>query len=480
MSDSRLKTIVIAGDGTAAWMTALCLSRALDASYEIRVIEWRRVGDTACLGEAETAPAPLRAFHTLLGLTEPDIARFSLALPSLGTAMRGFGRGGDFIQAFGETGATLHGVSFQHFLTWMRHNDPSLGIGDFNLAVAAGRNGRFAGPANDDSIRASYTYGLTLDVAAYAQGLKAAVSRRGLTVISTTQATAEVDDRGHIRALNTDAGVIEGDFFIDATGAEAHLLRALPGFDFQPVPQLRARRVSTVSRALMSANALNGARSIDSGLLAEFNLADRQVVSLFHDPERMDETSVARCLGAPPRSVDFVQGRVNEAWLGNCLALGNAAGSLIPLGVSGLHRLQRALVRLIGLFPDRRFYPALRDEYNALTAAAFDRQADIVLAPDAVRDPSADRPEPLNRKIVQFDSRGRIPILDEETFNESDWVMWLSGLGVEPQRYDPRIDSLDTAEVRRTLDHLRTQVAHAAQSMPPFRMSQPMTRGAHS
>ncbi len=478
MSDQRLKTIVIAGDGTAAWMTALCLSRALDAHYDIRVVELRAAGDTACLGEAEMAPAPLRAFHGLLGLSEPEVARFSHALPCFGTQMRGFGLGSDFIQAFGETGTTLHGVEFQHFLTWLQQGEPAVGAEDFNLAATAGRQGRFAGPANDDSIRASYTYGLTLDAAAYAQGLKMAAGRRGLTPIAVTQARIDIDDKGHIRALITDAGEIAGDFFIDATGAEARLLRALPDFDFQPQPQLRARRVSTVSRVAPSAHALNDATATGEGVSLAFNLADRQVVSLFNDPNNLDETSAARFLSAPARSSDFVQGRVTQAWLGNCLALGNAAGVLMPLGISSLHRLQRALVRLLGLFPDLHFYPALRDEYNALTALAYDRQADIVLASEAVQHREGDWPEPLRRKIVQFESRGRIPVVDEETFNAQDWFVYLAGLGLKPQRYDPRIDSLDAGDIRRTLDALRQQVARTADAMPPFRMPQPQMQGA--
>jgi len=71
-----------------------------------------------------------------------------------------------------------------------------------------------------------------------------------------------------------------------------------------------------------------------------------------------------------------------------------------------------------------------------------------------------------------------VALLDGETFTEAQWVNLFLGLGLDPERYDPMIDSLDKAKINRQLSAMAAQVAQATDAMPPFRAAHPMTQAA--
>jgi len=493
-----LRDIVVVGHGSAAYLSALTLARAAQGlGLRITVVDLASAaGDSAVLGEAEATFPPLRAFHGLLGLSEAQLGDFARASPWLGLQMCGWGHDPDaeasragFVQSLGETGASLNTVAFQQFLSWLRLTGRPSAFERYNLGARAARAGKFQPPSPDArSILSTYAYGLTIEVAAYARGLRALAASAGVRLTSAGSIEVALDPASEhrIAAVRLDGGeTIAGDLFIDASGAAAVLARRTLQARFEPVSALTAASLVSVRLATPAAQAMNRCDALPGGYLLSLGLADGQVLSLVHDPAQLDVTDASATLAAIPgardlRKTGFTQGRLTQAWVGNCIAIGAAAGVLEPLNVSGLHQVQSGLTRLIGLFPDRNLYPSLRDEYNRLTGEAFDRQRDIVLATYALSG-SLDRdawPESLARKIEQFRSRGRVALLDGETFTEAQWVNLFLGLGLDPERYDPMIDSLDKAKINRQLSAMAAQVAQATDAMPPFRAAHPMTQAA--
>jgi len=490
-----ISRIVVVGHGTAAFVSALALSRALEGAggYQIAVVETPSWGeDSACLAPAEASLPPLRAFLALLGLTEGQVAGFAEAAPYLGSLMAGWptqakGASADFVLAQGETGAALNTVAFHHYLTWLRQRRREAGFEAYNLAAQAARAGRFQTPTQDSrSILSTYTYGLNLNAAAFAEGVKAMALARGVRIIAAAGFAAELTDQGHIAALAlSDGGRIAGDLFIDATGTEARLMRAALGAPLGPVAGLTAAGLVSVRVERPTARPLNRCDELPGGYLITLGLGAAQVLSLVYDPDQLDETAAVATLEAVPGAHSlsrrrFQQGRLAQAWRGNCIAVGAAAGVLEPLGVSGLHGLQADLTRLIGLFPDRSFHASLIGEYNRLTAEAFDRQRDFVLAAYGLsgRLEAALWPAELARKIEQFKSRGRVVMLDAETFNESQWINLFLGLGLAPERYDPMIDGLDATQIEGRLRAIKARIAETVAAMPPFRAAVPSSPAA--
>jgi tryptophan halogenase len=55
-------------------------------------------------------------------------------------------------------------------------------------------------------------------------------------------------------------------------------------------------------------------------------------------------------------------------------------------------------------------------------------------------------PETLQRKLDVFAARGRVPLYDDETFQEDGWESLFIGHGLMPQSYDPRVDATPEQE----------------------------------
>jgi len=480
-----LGRVAIIGGGVEAWMTAAGLARAtggpMGAKAAIRVVETGAV----VTGALSTLPS-LRSFHALLGLDEAALMAATRATYRLGTRFSDWTPSASFCDAFGEIGASLEGVGFHHYWTRLRQAGDATPLDDYSLAAVIARLGRFAGPDPDPrSPLSTLTYGLHLDAGLYVDVLRRLALQGGVAA-SAGEVVEVVRDgqTGRIAAVVlADGERVEAELFVDCTGPAALLIGDEPFEDWSTLlPADRAVRITAPVHG--DAPPLTEIEAIAEGWRWRIPLRDRLDSGLTYRAElTSDEAAVtAARAGLPsegaskPRFTSIRNGRRVRAMVGNCVAIGGAAGMVEAMDGADVHLIQSGVTRLIALFPRPGGAPVAAEEYNRLGAETFERVRDMAILhyrragrrDGAIWDLGRDAPVPekLAYRIAQFESRGRVVMYDEETFLEPSWITAFIGHGVLPGRYDPLADRMPLERARMTLDRMRQIFRQTAERAP--------------
>jgi tryptophan halogenase len=179
---------------------------------------------------------------------------------------------------------------------------------------------------------------------------------------------------------------------------------------------------------------------------------------------------------AAPRHLSFTAGRRRLAWKANVVSLGLSSGFIEPLESTSIHLVQSGIAKLLALFPDRRFNPVERDEYNRQMQEVFEDVRDfIILHYKATRRADSefwnycrtiDVPDKLGAKLDLWRSKGRIFRDGQELFGAPSWVAVLLGQGVVPQEQEPAVMAIDPAIAADSLDKMRVSYRRMAEQMP--------------
>ncbi|WP_375419593.1 tryptophan halogenase family protein [uncultured Sphingomonas sp.] len=481
--DGPIRRIVIAGGGTAGWMAAAVISRAIPAGQaSVTLVESPEIG-TVGVGEA-TIP-PILTLNRLLGLDEDELVRRTGATFKLGIEFRNWGAVGDtYFHPFGHYGADLHGVHFHHH--WLRNGGAALD--DYSMTIAAARAGRFTRPPDDPRhVHSRLAYALHFDAARYADFLREQAVARGVVHVQRRIQSATLDARGHVESLVLDDGaLLPGDLFIDCSGFRGLLIEEALHTGYtdwsQWLPMDRALAVP--SEATTPRTPYTRATAGGAGWRWRIPLQHRTGNGHVYCSQHLSDDEAASellaGLDAPaladPRPIRFKTGKRRLMWNGNVVALGLAAGFVEPLESTSIHLIQRGVVTLMSLFPDRGFAAADVEQYNRLMDREFEQVRDFIILHyhQTRRDDSAfwnqvrtmDIPDSLRHRMDLFRSHGRVFVEPGDLFTESSWVAVMLGQGLRPQRLDPIAAAMPEADIAAQLDRMRNLVRRGVETMP--------------
>ena len=497
MQANSIQRVVIVGGGTAGWMTAALLARAMGPQLQIRLIESDEIG---IVGVGEATIPQIRHVNQFLGIDEDEMLRATQATFKLGIQFNDWRRLGDsYLHAFGDIGLPLGLAGFQHH--WLRdvqgrtsaagagcagaasttRNDaPDLWA--YSLNAQACRDNRFA---RMDKVGSSplggIKYAYHLDAGLYSQFLRQRCDPR--IVQRTEGKVVDVALRGadgFIESVTLDSGeVIDGDLFIDCSGFRGVLIEGAlkSGYEDwrQWLPCDRAMAVPSARVEPMRPYTQASARS--AGWQWRIPLQHRSGNGHVYCSEYISDDEAAAVLLAnlegealsSPRALRFTTGMRRQFWNRNCVSLGLAAGFMEPLESTSIHMIQTGISRLLSLFPDRHFDPTLSAEYNRQTRFEYERIRDFLIlhyrANERTDSPfwqhcaNIEMPESLARKLAMFRSTGQIFREGEELFTEVGWMQVMLGQGIEPARYHPLADAIAQPRHGSSPTHARTTSA---------------------
>lgn len=364
--------IVIVGGGSAGWLTAAVLAAQYhrDDSVEVTVIE---SPDVPAVGVGEGTWPTMRDTLRRIGVSETDFIRECDAT---------FKQGSKFV------GWVNHGAtdSYHHpFVLPQGYLEANLASGWLQapgMAFAervsfqprlceAGRGPKqFATP--EYAAVANYAY--HLDAAKFGVFLRRhCVEQLSVRHLADHMLAVEAHENGDIAALQTrDHGLLEGDLFVDCTGARALVLGEHYGIE-----RVSARNVLFNDRALAvqvpyaSAETPIACQTISTaqrnGWVWDVGLSARRgvgfVYSSAHESDAQAEATLFDyiknsggdpALAGAPRRIAFEPGYRRSSWHRNCVAIGLSSGFVEPLEASSLALVELGAAALADQLPATR------------------------------------------------------------------------------------------------------------------------------
>src|ERR1700733_4666758 len=226
MDQRIVRDVVILGGGTAGWMTAAALSRAVNSKVNITVVESDEIR-TVGVGEA-TIPGIIR-FNHLLELDENEFMRETQGTIKLGIEFRDWTFIGDcYMHGFGRFPQDIQLATFEQIWQRMHLAGRAADLPAYSMTKTAAYAGKFMRPRLDvpDSPLADIAYAFQFDASLYARYLRRYSEARGVRRIEGTMIdVARHADTGDIAALVLASGErVEAEFFIDCSGFRGRLI----------------------------------------------------------------------------------------------------------------------------------------------------------------------------------------------------------------------------------------------------------------
>ncbi len=466
-----IKKVLIAGGGTAGWMTAALMSKVLGQQVQIALVESEEIG---IIGVGEATIPPIQTFNKFLGLDEKAFLRETHATMKLAIQFENWRvKGESYLHTFGAPGASLGFCNFQHYWERAKRQGVKGSIWDYDLNYLACKQGTF-NKINTQNPIYDMPYAYHFDSALYGKFLRGLAEQSGVVRHEgIIEHVAQDPETGHVSGVQlTDGRQLEADLFVDCTGSRALLIQKTLGVAYEDwshwlpansalaVPTERHDKTAPYTRSIAH----------DNGWQWRIPLTHRNGNGIVYSTTHTtDEAALANLMGnldtkplADPKQLRFNTGRTSKQWYKNVIAVGLSSGFLEPLESTSIHLIQSAIVRLLKLFPHQGIQDSAVEAFNEEGRIEYETIRDFIILHYKVteRDDSEfwqamrnlEVPDRLQHKIDLFTSVGEVFNDQHDIFRDASWIQVMYGQGLTPQDYHPAANAMNLDDLKATLD----------------------------
>ena len=502
---SNKRRILIVGGGTAGWLTAAYLAKALRLAerqqLEITVLESPDIG-TVGVGEG-TFPT-IRGTLQFLGIDEGRFIRETSATLKQGIRFVDWahaprnGRQHRFFHPF-EAPFYAEGINLVPY--WLLQDEAARAP----FAQAMTLQQRVAEAQRAPKRAGEAPYAAPLNYAYHFDALKLAHlladHARGLGVrhVQGLVTHVELDGAGAIAHLDAvQHGGQErhqADLYVDCTGFRAELIGRAMGSPFRSARgQLFADRALACKLPDPPDAPLESctiATAHEAGWTWEIGLNGARGIGCVYSSDHMSDARAAEVLRAycgaggedlALRSIPFAPGYREQQWVKNCVAVGLSAGFLEPLESTGIVLIEAAVGMIAEMLPHSGPMQAPARRFNELMTMRFENIINFLKLHYALSrrdepfwrdnaDP-ATIPERLAELLAQWRLRppGRFDfVLDTETFAFFNYQYILYGMGFATDLGAGRDDFTQVEEANKLFAKIQRFADRAVADLPSHR-----------
>lgn len=470
--------IIIAGGGTAGWMTAAAISSLYEdrSRFQITLIESEEIGS---IGVGEATLPSIKSFNDQLGINEAEMMRRTHGTFKLGIQFTNWGKlGANYIHPFGVYGSLQNSSDFYQYWAQLASKKSQADISKYSFAVQMAERNLFKIPTKKpESIESTASYAYHFDAALYAAYLRELSEAAGVVRINgVIEAVNSNSDSGNITSLLLrDGQQLDGDFFIDCSGFRSLLLHKTLKAEFEDWSNwlLCDRAVALQSEQPYEIPPYTRSTAKEAGWQWRIPLQHRAgngyvYCSHMISDEQAHESLQSELPGkalTEPRFIKFKAGRYKKSWQKNCVAIGLSSGFLEPLESTSIYLIHIGIVCLLRLFPvplpGKQNYSTLSGEYNRLIDNEYERIRDFLILHYHLNERTDSElwrhcrsmmiPESLTKKIDLFTRRGYSESFKYGLFSTPSWLAVFNGQGLPQKGVDPFVSALPLEYLESTL-----------------------------
>lgn len=458
-----ISRIAVAGNGIEAWLTVNYLLAGLGSRHvALTVIP---VTESDALDELyRIVPADSDVGLGTIGLSSAVLARECGASFSLGAQINGH------FKPYGKVGLDFQGLPFHHHA--LRANfamDPAEYF-SWSPATSAMRRNAFAPPIQRNAIgKLRHEVACHVDTGMLTSLLRARALRHGVEISrGPLKSVIRAQDSDRILGLvNTLGETTQADLYVDCSGTERALVHGASAMSWIPAPGLPKFQIA------ISGIEQNGTpppwQRLTSGSegweLEIPNPATQTRIVLASEATREDARA-------------FDAGHLAEPWIENCVALGLAAATLLPIEPVQTKFLCVSINRMISLLPGADCSHRETSEYNHLALTDLVEIHDLCAAYELAR--HQDRldlsgvdigpvHESLRKRIRLFRKCGWVISADSDFLEPADWVGVFILLGLVPEAASRLANRMPLATLVSHMSNLKAQIEKTASEFPLHR-----------
>lgn len=400
-----LRSITIVGGGTAGWLAASFLNRFCQPKdkkhkLDITLIESPTI---PIVGVGEASLPGMVLLLNQLGISESEFfkltdATFKVAAHFINWNHDDKGRPIEFLNILNAPGALDGRQLADYFVTF----DPSRAAPDAGLAYVRSfspvaeivRDNLAPRRPGEPEFSGEVGYTYHFDATKLATFLKDIATSRGVKHILDDVDAINLDDRGFVKSLTLrQQGERAVDLVIDCTGFRGSILQQALGEPFEPYGDyLLNDRAAVVQIPHKDPNVIaptTRATGFSAGWNFNIPLTTRVGTGyIFSSKFISDDQAIAELLafygdqakGHEPRIIPMRTGRVRNAWVKNCVALGLSSGFIEPLEATAIFMTDLGVRWLQHYLPTQDFEPELAAAYNRHISRVFGEVRDFVQA----------------------------------------------------------------------------------------------------